>query len=383
MSAIFGPSDDNAAVHAENICDTMEIPYIDTRYNAYASIPIISMYADPSTLAEVINDLIQAAQWQSFTILYETPEWLPHLSNLLALYDPKGDTVTVKRIDVSLTDEKNYRSVLREVKQSSEKCIIIDCSIESLGEILKQAQQVGLLVDDYQIILTNLDAHTIDLEPYQHGGANITTISMVDAASESMTAYAEYMKKKAAEDKKEKKVEGEGEGEGEESADAEPKNEENADGGEAAAAPEDAKENVEDGEESKTDEGGNEEEQKSDEKKEEEEDEVEGRPTQVPPYSTYHNHLFIFLFRVDFNTESVRLQTALIHDGIVLLTDAMKVSFEFDLFYVNFQSNHFELYLLRDSSNLASIKSNRAVYLARTTVPPGKKDWAFRILWEM
>lgn len=123
----------------------MEIPYIDTRYDIYSTIPIISMYADPSALAQVIKDLVEAAQWQSFTILYETPEWLPHLSNLLELYDPKGDTVTVKRIDVGLPNEKNYRSVLRAVKQSSDNCIIIECSIENLGEVLKQVMNTSIL----------------------------------------------------------------------------------------------------------------------------------------------------------------------------------------------------------------------------------------------
>lgn len=125
-------------MHAGNICDTMEIPFIDTRYDVYSTIPIISMYADPSTIGQMIIDLLQAAQWQSFTILYETPDWLPHLSSLLELYDPKGDTVTVKRIDVGWPTIKNYRTVLREVKLSSDVCIIIECSIENLDEILKQ-----------------------------------------------------------------------------------------------------------------------------------------------------------------------------------------------------------------------------------------------------
>lgn len=117
----------------------MEIPFIDTRYDVYSTIPIINMYADPSALAQMVTDLVQAAEWQSFTILYETPEWLPHLAKLLVLYDPKGDTVTVKRIDVGLPT-KNYRAVLREVKMSSNVCIIVECSIESLGEILKQVR---------------------------------------------------------------------------------------------------------------------------------------------------------------------------------------------------------------------------------------------------
>lgn len=141
MSAIFGPNDDSSAVHVANICDTKEIPYIDSRYDVFSAIPIVNMYPDPSTLTQMITDLVLAAEWKCFTILYETPEWLPRMSNLLELYDPKGDTVTVKRIDVGLPT-KNYRAVLREVKVSTDFCIIIECSIESLSEILIQVGNI-------------------------------------------------------------------------------------------------------------------------------------------------------------------------------------------------------------------------------------------------
>lgn len=142
MSAVFGPNDESSAVHVSNICDTKEIPYIDSRYDVYTAIPIVNMYPDPATLGQMVTDLVLAAEWECFTILYETPEWLPHMSNLLELYDPKGDTVTVKRIDVGLPS-KNYRAVLRDVKLSTDYCIIIECSIESLGEILKQVKQLS------------------------------------------------------------------------------------------------------------------------------------------------------------------------------------------------------------------------------------------------
>ena len=98
------------------------------------------MYPDPESTAQMVTELVVAAEWQSFTILYENPEWLPHLSKLLELYDPKGDTITVKRIDVGLTT-RNFRTALREVKQSSDVCIVIECSIENLGEILKQVRK--------------------------------------------------------------------------------------------------------------------------------------------------------------------------------------------------------------------------------------------------
>lgn len=99
------------------------------------------------------------------------------MQELLKLYDKKGFTVTVRELDI--TENRNYRPQLRRVKHSDDTNVIISCSIESLDEIMKQAQQVGLLTEEHQFIITTLDMHTIDLEPYQHSGANITGIRLI------------------------------------------------------------------------------------------------------------------------------------------------------------------------------------------------------------
>lgn len=64
-----------------------------------------------------------------------------------------------------------------------------------------QAQQIGLLIDKYHFIITNLDAHTIDLEPFQYSGANITILRMVDASSAFLTGYGDYVKQAAKKEK--------------------------------------------------------------------------------------------------------------------------------------------------------------------------------------
>lgn len=66
--------------------------------------------------------------------------WLPRVAELLKLYDPKAYTVTVRRINVGL-HSTNYRPVLRRVKLSSDIHIVIDCSIETLPEVLKQVSK--------------------------------------------------------------------------------------------------------------------------------------------------------------------------------------------------------------------------------------------------
>lgn len=89
----------------------------------------------------------------------------------------KGFTVTVRQLDI--TANENYRPQLRRVKQSQDRNIVLCSSIDALPEILKQAQQVGLLTDEHQFIITSLDMHTIDLEPFQHSGANITGFRLI------------------------------------------------------------------------------------------------------------------------------------------------------------------------------------------------------------
>lgn len=89
----------------------------------------------------------------------------------------KPKTITLRQLDI--TANGNYRAQLRRVKNSGDNNILICSSIEALPEILKQAQQVGLLSSEHRIIITSLDMHTIDLEPFQYSGTNITGFRLV------------------------------------------------------------------------------------------------------------------------------------------------------------------------------------------------------------
>lgn len=65
------------------------------------------------------------------------------------------------------------------------------------------------MIDKYHFIITNLDAHTINLEPFQYNGANITTLRMVDTSVKILTDYSEFLKNAKPEGETEK-PEGEG-----------------------------------------------------------------------------------------------------------------------------------------------------------------------------
>lgn len=173
---IIGPQSPESAIHVQNICDTKEIPLIETRVDGSTK-HFINLHPTPTDLGRAYLDIIDAMNWQGFIILYEDSPWLPMVDYLMSNYKKKFP-VTVKQLHV--TSDGNYRARLLQVKNSQERNIVICSSVEKLPEILKQAQQVGLLSDDHNIFITSLDMHTIDLEPFQYSGTNITGIQLVD-----------------------------------------------------------------------------------------------------------------------------------------------------------------------------------------------------------
>ena len=101
--------------------------------------------------------------------------------------------------------------MLKEIFLSKSKHIVLDCKKEKVRDVLLQAQQVGLVAEGYYYLITNLDAHTLNLEEFkvkswlqsgfilffyyrslpsnsnfvtfQFGGTNFTAFSLVDTNS--------------------------------------------------------------------------------------------------------------------------------------------------------------------------------------------------------
>jgi glutamate receptor, ionotropic, invertebrate len=124
------------------------------------------------------------------------------MQELLQKYDNKDFSVMARQLDIA--GDGNYRPQMKHVKSAGSKCIIFACSIEILEEVLKQAQQVGLLSDEHQIIVASLDMHTLDLEPFQHSGSQITGVRIVspdDPYVKTASNFFIEMHKKENEDK--------------------------------------------------------------------------------------------------------------------------------------------------------------------------------------
>ncbi|KAK4883092.1 hypothetical protein RN001_006411 [Aquatica leii] len=178
VAAIFGPQSAHTASHVQSICDTMEIPHLETRwdYRLRRESCLVNLYPHPKTLSKAYVDLVKAWGWKSFTIIYENNEGLVRLQELLKAHGPYEFPITVRQ----LGEGPDYRPLLKQIKNSAESHIVLDCSTEKIYDVLKQAQQIGMMSDYHSYLITSLDLHGVDLEEFKYGGTNITAFRLVD-----------------------------------------------------------------------------------------------------------------------------------------------------------------------------------------------------------
>ncbi|XP_049781525.1 glutamate receptor ionotropic, kainate 2 isoform X4 [Schistocerca cancellata] len=178
VAAIFGPQSGQTASHVQSICDTMEIPHLETRwdYRLRRESCLVNLYPHPTALSKAYVDLVRAWGWKSFTIIYENNEGLVRLQELLKAHGPSEFPIAVRQ----LGEGTDYRPLLKQIKNSAESHIVLDCSTSRIYDVLKQAQQIGMMSDYHSYLITSLDLHSVDLEEFKYGGTNITAFRLVD-----------------------------------------------------------------------------------------------------------------------------------------------------------------------------------------------------------
>ncbi|XP_045449718.1 glutamate receptor ionotropic, kainate 2-like [Melitaea cinxia] len=179
--AIFGPTVKTTVQHIQNIADFMEIPQIitepiETQNRNWSA---VNLYPHHVAYSKIFADIIVMKGWTDFTIIYEGSEHLPNLDSVFAIQDLiSGEDVSMTV--VQLPDSDDFRSQLKTIKSSGSLNYLVNCGTDKLTQFLEQAQQVGIMSDDHSYIIMDPDFQTIDINPYKHGGSNITGIRFFD-----------------------------------------------------------------------------------------------------------------------------------------------------------------------------------------------------------
>lgn len=58
--------------------------------------------------------------------------------------------------------------------------------------------QVGLITDNYNFLINNLDIESINLKPYSYGGANITVFRILDSENSELKIFEDFLREEMA-----------------------------------------------------------------------------------------------------------------------------------------------------------------------------------------
>ncbi|XP_022163767.1 glutamate receptor ionotropic, kainate 2-like [Myzus persicae] len=190
IGAVFGPSSLESSNIVQSLCETMEVPRIDT---SWENTPVenfnfyFNPYPEPTLLAKGYTAIVHDMDWKSFTLLYQRPECLQRLQDLIQDYSGKtkpNDKQVAAISILQLPEGNNFRPILKDIKKSLEGHIVLDCDADLILTVFKQAKEVNLLDDYHSFIITSLDAHTVDFSGIvQNLRTNITTVRLIDPLS--------------------------------------------------------------------------------------------------------------------------------------------------------------------------------------------------------
>ncbi|XP_077258758.1 glutamate receptor ionotropic, kainate 2-like isoform X2 [Temnothorax americanus] len=177
---IFGPQDKSTASYVQSMCDTLDIPHIAARWDSELKRGnVINLHPHPDSFSMVFQNLIEEYKWKEYAIIYDNTDGLIRINRLLKLQNLNTTFAMV----FHLGSGPNFRQTMEEVKMSGYKNLVIDCSYNILASVLEQAQQVGIMSERYRVIITSLNLQTLDLEPYQYSGVNLTGVRLIDPKS--------------------------------------------------------------------------------------------------------------------------------------------------------------------------------------------------------
>ena len=192
VSAIFGPTTEAASYHVQALSDTLHVPFMQSKYDYIFKRAdfSISVHPHPSLLGKAFADFVKKSNWKSLIVLYESEEGLVRLQELLKLPKTFHELkITLRQLTPDTTD---YRPLLKEIKKSEETRIVLDCDFDKIALILEQAEELSLLTDYHNYLVTSLDVDKINLDAYVHHNVNITGFRLIDPDS---SAVHQYLKK--------------------------------------------------------------------------------------------------------------------------------------------------------------------------------------------
>lgn len=116
----------------------------------------INFFPDPKTMAIGLATVIKNLQWKSYVILFEDEDGLIRLQEVFKLQEITEENEFNSIILRQLGDDAANKVLFKEIRNSTEIHILLDCHVDRVIGIMKEAGNFGLLDLVYSYFITSL-----------------------------------------------------------------------------------------------------------------------------------------------------------------------------------------------------------------------------------
>ncbi|KAL9888720.1 glutamate receptor ionotropic, kainate 2 isoform X3 [Glossina fuscipes] len=192
VQVLFGPTDPLLAGHIQSICESFDLPHIETRIDLDTTIKEFSINLYPSQyhLNLAYRDLMVYLNWTKVAVIYEEDYGLFKQQDLMYT---TADLRTEMYIRQASPD--TYRQILRAIRQKEIYKIIVDTNPINIKSFFRSILQLQMNDYRYHYMFTTFDLETFDLEDFKYNSVNITAFRLVDVQSQLYTDIVEQMQK--------------------------------------------------------------------------------------------------------------------------------------------------------------------------------------------
>ncbi|XP_037579876.2 glutamate receptor ionotropic, kainate 1-like [Dermacentor silvarum] len=145
IAGIFGPSSDVTSMHVQSICDALDVPHIEMRWDFQLQRDDLSinLFPKPAVLAKAYVDLIKTWGWNRFALVYEDHEGIIRLQDFLK--EARGNDWHIQMYQFH--SGQPYRDLFWKIKKTKETRVVLDVKRENLFTALKHDVPQGSFLE--------------------------------------------------------------------------------------------------------------------------------------------------------------------------------------------------------------------------------------------
>ncbi|UXI21906.1 hypothetical protein NH340_JMT07849, partial [Sarcoptes scabiei] len=190
--AIFGPSDDRLGMHVQSICDSLDIPHLESRKHNlnFGKEFSINLHPGSFAVAQSVRVLITFLNWTRVAVIYEDDMNLIGLQELTALPLAKNVQFFFRK-----SDAENFRQTLIDLREREIFTIVVDISHRNIPSFCTAILQIQMNENRYHYHFTTFDLEIFDLEDFMYNEVNITAYRIVDYSNSMIRSVLKEMNK--------------------------------------------------------------------------------------------------------------------------------------------------------------------------------------------